>query len=183
MNIAYLKETTDGAEAYKHIHADAELVQKESLHDASNALQNDQCNALLCVIESAKTGTNYELYDMLHSAKNLHIVAEFIPNNTHAERFVLVSKTPNKPEDSNKASLMFVVSHKPGSLYNALAVFENYGLNLTKIESRRMYEKSYQYIFYVDFTYTEDQLRKMDEILAVYRENTQHLQIAGLYQS
>jgi prephenate dehydratase len=51
---------------------------------------------------------------------------------------------------ANKISLAFSVEHRPGSLVSALSAMAFMGLNLTKIESRPVHGKPWEYIFYVD---------------------------------
>ena len=52
--------------------------------------------------------------------------------------------------DANKVSLAFSVENRPGSLVAALNELSDLGTNLTKIESRPVQGKPWQYIFYVD---------------------------------
>lgn len=49
-----------------------------------------------------------------------------------------------------KVSVYFTVTHEPGSLVRVLAQFEEIGLNLTKIESRPIKGKAFEYGFFVD---------------------------------
>lgn len=115
---------------------------------------------------------------------DLTIVVNNIEDNPHnITRFLAVSQKTLPRIDGNKASLIFIVSDEPGSLYGALAVFESYELNLTKIESRPVYGKPHPFVFYVDFEYGEEHKLRMDEIVAVFQENTSYLKILGYYQS
>ena len=50
----------------------------------------------------------------------------------------------------NKASMMFSVSHQTGSLFEALAVLSEYGLNMKKLESRPIEGKPWEYSFFVE---------------------------------
>jgi prephenate dehydratase len=67
-------------------------------------------------------------------------------------RFFLVRRTADAVTDpeSNKISLAFSVENRPGSLVAALAALSSLGTNLTKIESRPVHGKPWEYIFYVD---------------------------------
>lgn len=68
-------------------------------------------------------------------------------------RFFLIRQT-NQVKTSaaaDKVSVAFTVENRPGSLVRALRVFDEQGTNLTKIESRPVPGKPWQYIFYVDY--------------------------------
>ena len=56
------------------------------------------------------------------------------------------------PGDAAKISLCFSLPHTTGSLHSVLRRFAGSGLNLTKIESRPIPERSFEYDFYLDFT-------------------------------
>lgn len=69
----------------------------------------------------------------------------------NSTRFVIVSKTPSRTVTENdRTSIVFSVSHKPGGLFNALALFSVYDINMIKIESRPIKKQLGQYIFFVD---------------------------------
>ena len=51
---------------------------------------------------------------------------------------------------ANKISIAFSVENRPGSLVAALSEISSVGTNLTKIESRPVHGKPWEYIFYVD---------------------------------
>ena len=67
-------------------------------------------------------------------------------------RFFLVRRAGEAKTDpeSNKISIAFSVENRPGSLVSALAELSALGTNLTKIESRPVHGKPWEYIFYVD---------------------------------
>ena len=73
-------------------------------------------------------------------------------NPENYTRFFLVRRTVDAVPDpeANKISLAFSVENRPGSLVAALAEFSALGTNLTKIESRPVHGKPWEYIFYVD---------------------------------
>jgi prephenate dehydratase len=81
-------------------------------------------------------------------------------NPENFTRFFLVRRAAEAVTDpgSNKISLAFSVENRPGSLVAALSSLAALGTNLTKIESRPVHGKPWEYIFYVDC-----QLRSADE--------------------
>lgn len=76
-----------------------------------------------------------------------------------------------------KTSIVFAVAHEPGALTKALAAFSDRGLNLTKIESRPMRGRPWEYLFYLDFVGQE----RSEEALDVLREQTTMLRVLGRY--
>lgn len=65
-------------------------------------------------------------------------------------RFICISKTPEIYPGANKTSIMMVLPHKPGSLYNVLSKFAALGLNMTKLESRPIPGTNFEFMFYFD---------------------------------
>jgi prephenate dehydratase len=82
-----------------------------------------------------------------------HILEAGIEDNPeNFTRFFLVRRAGEAKTDpeTNKISLAFSVENKPGSLVAALSELSAIGTNLTKIESRPVHGKPWEYIFYVD---------------------------------
>jgi prephenate dehydratase len=73
-------------------------------------------------------------------------------NPENYTRFFLVRRAAEAVMDpeSNKISLAFSLEHKPGSLVKALTELAWIGANMTKIESRPVHGKPWEYIFFVD---------------------------------
>ena len=67
-------------------------------------------------------------------------------------RFIVISRTLFLPTDADKISLCFSLPHQTGSLHAVLSRFAQAGLNLTKIESRPIPGRRFEYDFYLDFT-------------------------------
>ncbi len=86
-----------------------------------------------------------ELYD-------LSILSENIQNSdNNYTRFICISKELEIYPGANKISIMFTVPHKPGSLYSIISKFSVLGVNLTKLESRPIPGKDFEFMFYLDF--------------------------------
>ncbi|NLA81069.1 MAG: bifunctional chorismate mutase/prephenate dehydratase, partial [Chloroflexi bacterium] len=66
-------------------------------------------------------------------------------------RFICISKNPHIYPGANKISLMAYLPHKPGSLFRLISKFAAQELNLTKLESRPVPGREFEYMFYFDF--------------------------------
>lgn len=66
-------------------------------------------------------------------------------------RFVIISGQKRFVKDAQKISVCMELPHQSGSLYNALAHFIYNDLNMTKIESRPIPQRKWEYRFFVDF--------------------------------
>ena len=85
------------------------------------------------------------------------------------------------PENANKASVAFSLEHRPGSLIEALEVFRLAGLNLTKIESRPVPGRPWEYVFFVDLRF-EEALR-LDQALHTLRTKCEMVKELGRYEA
>ncbi|WP_283609498.1 bifunctional chorismate mutase/prephenate dehydratase [Faecalispora anaeroviscerum] len=91
-------------------------------------------------------------------------------SRSNCTRFVAVCRDPIIPPDAQKISLCFSLPHTTGSLSGVLSRFAMHGLNLTKIESRPLADKNFEYDFYLDFTGNVRQFDTLDLIAALYEE-------------
>ena len=85
-------------------------------------------------------------------------------NRYNFTRFFLLYATKRVPRERPdarawKTSLVFTTKNIPGALFRALSAFALRDLNLTKIESRPLHGKPWEYLFYLDFLGREDELR------------------------
>ena len=89
-----------------------------------------------------------------HAAEcfGLEILDEHISTSeTNSTRFIIISKKRIYTKEADKISICFEIPHESGSLYNTLAHFIYNDLSMTKIESRPIPEKNWEYRFFVDF--------------------------------
>ena len=84
-------------------------------------------------------------------------------------------------KDIDKASLCFVLPHKPGSLAQILTILSFYDMNLTRIQSLPIPGREWQYFFYADIKFN-DILRYRQALQAV-RPLLEDLQILGEYKA
>lgn len=81
--------------------------------------------------------------------------------------------------DKNKSSLVFAVPHTSGSLSKVLAVLSFYDMNLTKIQSLPIIGREWEYLFYVDLTFTD--FARYQKALEAIQPLTKDLKILGEY--
>ena len=72
-------------------------------------------------------------------------------SSTNSTRFIIVTNQKIFLEKAKKISICFEIQHESGSLYHMLSHFIYNGLNLTKIESRPIEGRNWEYRFFVDF--------------------------------
>ncbi len=72
-------------------------------------------------------------------------------NQYNSTRFIIVSGQQEYDTHASKISICFELPHKSGTLYNMLSHFIYNGLNMTKIESRPIPGRNWEYRFFVDF--------------------------------
>ncbi len=65
-------------------------------------------------------------------------------------RFICISKKLEIYAGADRTSIMMIISHKPGSLYNVLSRFYALGINLVKLESRPLPDRDFEFMFYFD---------------------------------
>lgn len=102
-------------------------------------------------------------------------------NSKNYTRFVIIGKDIRLDESSDKISVVLTVKHKAGSLCDVLSLFSQEGLNLLKIESRPIMDKSWEYFFHLDF---EGNLQDphVSRIMDQIRSRTTYFKILGNYR-
>jgi prephenate dehydratase len=96
--------------------------------------------------------------------------------------YVLVQGVPGEWDaGANKASLAFSLEHRPGTLIEALEVFRRAGLNLTKIESRPVPGRPWEYVFFVDVRFED--AAGMDGVMAELRGSCEMVRELGRYRA
>jgi prephenate dehydratase len=107
-------------------------------------------------------------------------------------RFFLIRKSTGKRRTgatgyplilpgANKTSIAFKVKNLPGALFKSLSVFALRDISLSKIESRPMRGRPWEYVFYVDFLHGDDEparnaLRHLGEV-------AEFVKVLGIYRA
>jgi len=109
------------------------------------------------------------------------IITEGIADNpNNYTRFLILSIKKAEESKKDKTSIIFSIKHEPGALQDIIKNFSEFGINLTKIESRPKKNTSWEYNFYVDFEGSEMN-PKIKEMLSKIKQKTLFLKILGSY--
>jgi chorismate mutase/prephenate dehydratase len=115
----------------------------------------------------------------------LDVLAENVSDHKdNRTRYVLLSQEAEEVDHRipAKTSLLLTVNHQHGALAECLQAFAREGLNLTKLESRPLPLRPWEYLFYID---VEGNIRdeRMQTALDAMREYTGSLRVLGCYPS
>ena len=92
---------------------------------------------------------------------NMEILAEGIETNKrNFTRFLVIADRWNVDDllrgvQKNKSSVVFALPHTSGSLSKVLSVLSFYDMNLSKIQSLPIIGREWEYLFYIDLTFTD----------------------------
>lgn len=101
-------------------------------------------------------------------------------NHNNVTRFVVISNKRCFRKNAGKMSICFETAHETGSLYNLLSHIIYNGLNMTKIESRPIEGKMWQWRFYVDFDGNIDDAAVKNAMRGI-EEEAKRLKFLGNY--
>jgi prephenate dehydratase len=87
---------------------------------------------------------------------------------------------PRREAKAWKTSLVFTTRNVPGALFRALSAFALRDLNMTKIESRPLHGKPWEYLFYLDFLDKEEEPR-VQNALRHLAELADFMRVLGSY--
>jgi len=135
--------------SHPHAIAQCRLWLKENLPEAATedvtstamAAQMAAADSEVAAIASEAAAA---LYDIRVLERNIG------DQSSNYTRFLVIGKRAAAKTGSDKTSLMFAVKDSPGALHTMLEPFARREINLTKIESRPLKTKAWEYIFFVD---------------------------------
>jgi prephenate dehydratase len=74
-------------------------------------------------------------------------------------RFVIVARQTETVPDADRTTILFALPNQPGSLFKALSVFALRDIDLTKLESRPIRGRPWEYMFYADLSVGRQEMR------------------------
>lgn len=114
-------------------------------------------------IAAISSGICAELYALSVIAEDIQ---DFSNNYT---KFICISKNPEIYPGADKISVIVRLPHRPGSLYDLMSKFAALGINLTKIESRPIRNRDFEFMFYLEMdvsVYSDELIRLLSELEA-----------------
>ena len=101
-------------------------------------------------------------------------------SNSNSTRFIIVTNQKIFKKDAKKVSICFEVPHESGSLYHMLSHIIYNNLNMSKIESRPIEERNWEYRFFIDFDGNLGD-SAVKNALRGLREEARNMRILGNY--
>ena len=120
------------------------------------------------------TAMEAEIFDM-------EVIEESIEDNPrNYTRFAIIAREYKGVKRVEKTSIIFSTGNKPGSLFEVMKIFSQYGINLVKLESRPILGKPWEYMFYADLEadILSDELSPM---MTDLKEKSETLRVLGRY--
>lgn len=145
-----------------------ELVEVSSTTRAAQIAAKEKNSACIASMLAAK----------IYKLKAVATDIEDSPHNI--TRFFVIGKTEAGQTKDDRTSVLFSVKDKIGALHDMLVPFKNYGLNLTKIESRPSKKKAWDYYFFVDLVGHKDSPR-VRKALQELENKCKFLKVLGSY--
>ncbi|GAB4431057.1 MAG: prephenate dehydratase [bacterium] len=146
----------------------AVLIEVGSTAEAAEMVKKTTFSAAIAGEATAK------IYDLKVVEKNIQDLTE---NST---RFLVIGRIEQKKTGNDKTSLLFSIKDQAGALYKMLAPFAKRDVNLTKIESRPIKTKAWEYVFFIDLDGHISE-KKVSEAVEELKEMCIFLKVIGSY--
>jgi prephenate dehydratase len=159
-------------ERYLRTLPDVEIVASYDTAGSARIIRDEQLRDTAAVA-SARAAEVFGL-NILESG-----IQDFEDNIT---RFILIARNPEPLGPADKTTIAFALHNQPGALFKALSVFALRDIDLTKLESRPIPGRPWEYLFYMDLGVGRDDLRCGRAIVHL-AEFARWVKTLGSYQS
>ncbi len=125
----------------------------QSLGDCRIEIEADTASAAMLVAEAGDLSRGAIASEEAATRYGLQVVKRNIANQKdNFTRFIAIARQPQTadPRLPHKTSLLVTIAHREGALTRGLEALARHGVNLTKLESRPLPERPWQYLFYLD---------------------------------
>lgn len=103
-------------------------------------------------------------------------------NDLNMTRFLIVTAKEETDPAADKISMMLVLRHRPGALYNILGILAKNGINILKLESRPIPGRIFEYMFYIDFSGNTGD-RTCRAVIRELEQRCEETKILGCYKA
>ncbi|MCC7541208.1 MAG: prephenate dehydratase [Deltaproteobacteria bacterium] len=146
----------------------AQLIASSSTTSAVREAESDEAGAAIASRLAAESSS-------------LEVVREGVQDHPHnATRFVILAAEDAPPTGDDRTSIVFSSPDERGALRRVLEVFDDEGINLSRIESRPARDRAWQYVFFTDLDGHRDD-PAVARALARIAERCQMVEILGSY--
>jgi len=173
----------DVREAYSHPVALAQCSRFFARHpQIKKKVFYDTAGAVKMLAEKKPAGAAAIASRVAASVYKARILQEHLEDHReNYTRFLLLARSAKVSPRANKISIVFSTKNVPGALFRCLSAFSLRDINLTKIESRPLRGRPWEYFFYLDFEgHVKDE--RTHRALAHLGELTTLLRVLGCYE-
>jgi len=173
--------------ALSHPQALAQCRRWLEAHDVEAVPVHDTAGAARQVAEERKPGVAAVASAAAARRYGLEVLAEAIQDDdSNRTRFLVIDRgVPDRPGRAGrfgyKVSLAFVTAHQPGSLVRSLYSFSSRDVNLTRLDSRPVPQRPFEYRFYLDFEVSDPEAA--ESALQDLESHAAEVRLFGSYQA
>ena len=182
------EDWADISEVHSHPVALAQCRNFLSEHPDIKAVEaEDTAGSAACIAKHKKCGWAAICSSYAAKLYGMKVLQEDIHDNKHNYTRFLVVCNPHEVArfscegKHNKASLVFSLPHEEGSLSKVLTILSFYDINLTKIQSLPIVGHEWEYLFYVDVTFSN--MERFRQGIDAITPLVKNIKILGEYES
>lgn len=164
-----------------HPQALAQCAEFLATLDAEAVPVYDTAGAAKRIAEEGRAGEAAIASERAAEIYGLEVLASRIQTSpSNRTRFAAIAQEMRSLASADKTSLLLEIRHEPGSLYRCLRPFADRDLNLSKLESRPIGDRPWEYWFYLDVQAGIDD-PELTEALADLEREAGRVQVVGSY--